>query len=50
MKRIFLVFENGEGTIHKAFSNKFTAEKFIEQLKELTDLDCYEIIETNLED
>ena len=50
MKRIFLVFENGAGTIHKAFSNKFTAEKFIEQLKELTDLDCYEIIETNLED
>jgi hypothetical protein len=50
MKRIFLVLENGEGTIHRAFLLKETAEQFIESLKEQTDMDCYEIIETILED
>jgi len=49
-KRIFLVFENGSGIIHKAFSTKETAEQFIETLKDQTDMDCYEIIETILED
>jgi hypothetical protein len=50
MKRIYLVFEIGSGEIHRAFFSKEKAEQFIEILKEQNDMDCYEIIWTNLED
>jgi len=50
MKRIYLVFEIGSGEIHRAFFSKEKAEKFIRILKLQTDMDCYEIIWTFLED
>lgn len=49
MKKIYLVIENGAGTIHRAFNEMQKAEEMIEQLKKQTDMDCYEIMEIVLE-
>jgi len=44
-KTIWLVFENGAGTIHKAFDNKADALKLVEVLKLQTGfIDAFDIV------
>lgn len=44
MDYIYVVHEIGDGSIHLAFRNKVDAEAYVRQLKEQTQLECYEIL------
>ena len=49
MKKVYLVFEQGSGIIHHGFFEKDKAEAMIKKLEEQTDMECYEILEVNVE-
>jgi predicted TPR repeat methyltransferase len=45
MQTVYLVFEEGNGYIHKAFQNYADAEKLVRQLQEDTGFECFEILD-----
>lgn len=44
-KKIYLVTEDGAGSIHRAFEFYNDAQDFVRKLEEETELECYKIIE-----
>ena len=47
-KNIWVVIEQGVGTIHKAFENEEQGKLYVEILKMNYDLDCFELQEIEL--
>jgi hypothetical protein len=43
MESIFIVFEQGAGIIHRAFTDKTDAQAFVDELEAQTEMNCFEI-------